>query len=33
MEIAILAVIYKKIFNRFDFVNKMGKFIMRIKNI
>ena len=33
MEITILAIIYKKVINLFNFINKMNKLIMRIKDI
>ena len=33
MEIIILTIIYKKVFSRFNFANKINKLIMRIKNI
>ena len=33
MEIAILTIIYKKVLDRLDFINKMNKLVMRIKNI
>ena len=33
MEITILTIIYKKIFNQFNFINKVNKLIIRIKDI